>query len=103
MQREGATANAEIATEYPIASLWHDGQLLAGFIDLLVVKRDTVMVIDFKTDAVRAGALATTYPEYAEQLRLYGEMLQSAGVIGTRALRCGLLFTATGELRWAEA
>ena len=103
LQREGATANAEIATEYPIASLWHDGQLLAGFIDLLVVKRDTVMVIDFKTDAVRAGALATTYPEYAEQLRLYGEMLQSAGVIGTRALRCGLLFTATGELRWAEA
>jgi len=97
------SAGAEVATEYAIVGAWLDGQLLTGFIDLLIVDASTVTVIDFKTDAARPGALATTYPEYDAQLRLYGKLLDAAGVIGTRAWRCGLLFTATGELRWADA
>ncbi len=96
------SADSQIATEYPVAQQWRDGQLLTGLIDLLVVTPDQVTVIDFKTDAVRPGPLATACPEYHAQLNLYGEMLRTASVVGARSLRCGLLFTATGELRWSD-
>lgn len=95
-------ADTEVATEYPLAQQWRDGQLLTGIIDLLVVAPEQVTVIDFKTDAVRPGPLATAYPEYDAQLSLYGEMLRTAAVVGTRSLRHGMLFTATGELRWSD-
>jgi hypothetical protein len=42
------------------------------------------------------------YPEYARQARTYGRLLTSAGVVGTRRLRCGLLFTAEGAVRWVD-
>ena len=87
-------------TEYPLSIPWRDGTLLSGFIDLLAIGAGTAMVVDFKTDAVVAGALASVYPRYAAQLRLYGEMLRTTGLLGSRVLRLGLLLTATGELRW---
>jgi ATP-dependent helicase/nuclease subunit A len=89
-----------VATEYPLAMHRSDGKLLSGYIDLLVVRDGEVLVIDYKTDAPLSGALSAVYPKYAAQLRLYGELLEAAGVIGPRRLRLGLLLTATGELRW---
>ncbi len=93
-------AATTLATEYPLAMSWTDGKLLSGFIDLLVVSADAATVIDFKTDTPLPGALPAVYPEYAAQLRLYGDMLRVAGLVGARELRLGLLFTASGEVRW---
>jgi ATP-dependent exoDNAse (exonuclease V) beta subunit len=89
-----------VSTEYPLAMPWAGGKLLSGFIDLLVFGADTVMVIDFKTDAPLGGALPVAYPRYAAQLQLYGSMLRATGILGARELRLGLLLTATGEIRW---
>ena len=89
-----------IATEYPLAMGTRDGKLLTGFIDLLAVSATEVVVLDFKTDAPVAGVLARAYPRYAAQLRLYAELLHAAGVLEGRALRLGVLLTASGELRW---
>ena len=89
-----------VTTEYPLAMQWNDGKLLSGYLDLLAVSPERVTVIDYKTDAPQAGPLPTAYPEYAAQLRLYGDLLRTAGVVGTRALELGLLLTASGELRW---
>lgn len=91
---------ATVATEYPLAMPWTDGKLLTGFIDLLVLNADAAMVIDFKTDAPAGGPVAIAYPKYAAQLRLYGEMLRTAGMVGERELRLGLLLTASGEVHW---
>jgi ATP-dependent exoDNAse (exonuclease V) beta subunit len=91
-----------VRTEYPLAVAWENGTLLSGFIDLLVLSPDSVTVLDYKTDAPRSGALAAAYPRYAEQLRIYVEMLRRAEVIGTRRVRAGLLLTASGEIRWDE-
>jgi len=91
----------DLACEYPIVQAASEGRLLTGFVDLLIRDADTLTVIDLKTDAVIPGPLEVAYPEYARQLGLYAEMLRAAGVVGERRLRCGLLFTATGELRWA--
>jgi ATP-dependent exoDNAse (exonuclease V) beta subunit len=102
LRRFGLAGNPAVTlmTEYPLAMLWNDGKLLSGFIDLLALSDDTAMVIDFKTDTPVAGGLAAVYPKYAAQLRLYGDMLRTAGLVGARQLRLGLLLTATGKLRW---
>lgn len=55
---------------------------------------------DYPPDAPRPGSLAAAFPEYAAQLRLYGDLLRAAGVVGDRELQLGVLLTASGELRW---
>lgn len=89
-----------LVTEYPLAMSWNGGKLMTGFIDLLVLNATQAMVIDFKTDAPPSGPVFASYPKYAAQLRLYGEMLRAAGIVGERELRLGLLLTAAGELHW---
>ena len=89
-----------VATEYPLAATWQGGKLLTGFVDLLVLTRETILILDFKTDAPVDGPLSGAYPHYAEQLRLYGELLRTTGVVGSLPLRLGLLLTASGEVRW---
>jgi ATP-dependent exoDNAse (exonuclease V) beta subunit len=96
----GGKATLTVRTEYPLAIPWHDGKLLTGFVDLLMLSADSALIIDFKTDAPIAGALATAYPRYTAQLQLYGEMCRATGVSAGRTLRLGLLFTASGELKW---
>jgi ATP-dependent exoDNAse (exonuclease V) beta subunit len=98
----GVLGNAAVgvASEYPLAMPWNDGQLLSGSLDLVAVASDRVTVIDYKTDAPRPGRLHTAYPEYARQLRLYGDLLRAAGVVGARTLQLGVLLTASGEVRW---
>jgi hypothetical protein len=36
----------------------------------------------------------------AAQVRAYAELLKTAGLGRDRAVRCGLLFTADGAMRW---
>jgi ATP-dependent exoDNAse (exonuclease V) beta subunit len=91
----------QLCCEYPIYDA-QPGKLLIGLIDLLAVSGREVAVIDFKSDQPRDGTVAAAYPTYAEQLRLYALALQRSGRLGARAVRVGLLLTATGELRWQE-
>jgi ATP-dependent helicase/nuclease subunit A len=59
-------------------------------------------VIDFKTDAPPEGPLEAGYAEYAAQVAAYGRLLDASGLLGERRLRCGLLFTADGRIRWLQ-
>ncbi len=87
-------------TEYPLTMRHAGGRLVSGYADLVVTRADELWVVDYKTNTPRAGVLARAYPEYAAQLRLYAHMLHGAAVVGTRRVHLGVLFTATGELRW---
>jgi len=91
---------ADLQVEYPVAGAWGDGLLLTGYIDLVSVSAGRVDVLDFKTDPPPAGGVERAYPHYASQVRLYGHLLEQAGVTGARPPRCGLLFTADGAIRW---
>ena len=51
---------------------------------------------------VRSNAVEQTYPNYAAQVRIYGKLLETAGLMKDRRLRCGLFFIAEGNLRWIE-
>ena len=93
---------SDLQLEYPVAGPWTDGQLASGYIDLVSVQDGRVDLIDFKTDMPPAGPVAQAYPKYAAQVRIYGKLLEAAGILKDRHLRCGLLFTAEGSIRWIE-
>jgi ATP-dependent exoDNAse (exonuclease V) beta subunit len=91
---------ADLQLEYP--GPWTDGQLASGYIDLVAVEDGRVDIIDFKTDAPSPGPVEQTYPKYAAQVRIYGKLFETAGILKDLPLRCGLLFTADGSIRWIE-
>ncbi|HUI26291.1 MAG TPA: 3'-5' exonuclease, partial [Candidatus Kryptonia bacterium] len=90
-----------LSCEHPVYDT-QPGALLIGLIDLLAISDQEVVVIDFKSDQPRDGDVAAVYPQYAEQLRLYGAALEHSNRIGSRIVRLGLLLTATGQLRWLD-
>ena len=90
----------DLQLEYPVAGPWSDGQLASGYIDLVVVEDGRVDIIDFKTDTPPPGPVEQTYPKYVAQVRIYGKLLETAGIVKDRRLHCGLLFTADGSIRW---
>jgi ATP-dependent helicase/nuclease subunit A len=90
----------DLQIEYPIAGAWDGGLLLSGYIDLVAVTDGRVDVIDFKTDAPPHGPVEHAYPQYVGQVRAYGRLLGASGILQDRSIRCGLLFTADGEIRW---
>ncbi|HXG51503.1 MAG TPA: UvrD-helicase domain-containing protein [candidate division Zixibacteria bacterium] len=92
-----------LCLEYPIAGQWEEGRLATGFIDLIAVDDRRLTVIDFKTDLPPSGPIEESYPHYAAQVRAYGKLLGIAGLLVGRGLRCGLLFTADGAIRWLES
>jgi hypothetical protein len=97
-----------IYTHAPVAKGLTKGFGFAAPLFVQVALRFTVVdleagtVIDFKTDAPPAGPVESTYPEYARQARTYGHLIASADIAADRRVRCGLLFTADGVIRWVE-
>ena len=85
-----------------VAGAWDGGQLLTGYIDLVGASGGHLDVIDFKTDAPPEGELEEAYPDYVSQIRIYGRLLEAAGVPRGRRLRLGLLFTADAIIRWIQ-
>lgn len=98
----GGPLSAGLQIEYPVAGLQDHGILLSGYIDLVAVTDETLVVIDFKTDAPPAGPVEATYPAYVRQVAAYTRLLQTAGVGTGRRVRYGLLFTADGSIRWCK-
>jgi ATP-dependent exoDNAse (exonuclease V) beta subunit len=92
----------DLQLEYPVAGSWSDGQLASGYIDLVAVENGRVDIIDFKTDNSPTRPVEQTYPKYAAQVRIYGKLIETAGILKDRHLRCGLLFTADGSIRWID-
>jgi hypothetical protein len=89
----------DLRLEYPVA-LGRDGMLLQGYVDLLGSRDGVVTVVDFKTDAPPPGDVAATYASYVEQVASYGRILVELGVARPGGVKCGLLFTADGRMRW---
>jgi len=91
---------ANLQVEYPVAGPWTNGQLASGYIDLVAVEDGRVDVIDFKTDMPPSGPVEQIYPKYPAQVRTYGKLLETAGILKYCDFRYGLLFTADGNIRW---
>ena len=101
LEREGLrrVPGDDLRLEYPIAT-GEAGKLLLGYLDLLATKDGGLVVVDFKTDAPPKVGVAESYPAYVEQVREYGRILVKLGLAKAGAVRCGLLFTGDGGMRW---
>ncbi len=63
-----------------VGTVQPDGSVLEGFIDLMYREDDgSLVVVDYKTDAVPAGALPSRVAYYAPQLRTYADSVRRAG------------------------
>jgi hypothetical protein len=89
----------DLRLEYPVAGPGDDGKLLAGYADLVSAAEGQLDILDFKTDQPPQESMEDEFPEYAEQVRTYARLIVGGG-IQSAAIRCGLLFTAEGRIRW---
>jgi len=48
-------------------------------------------------DTPAAGAVEQANPRYVAHVRIYAKLLETAGILKDRHLRCGFLFTADGS------
>jgi ATP-dependent helicase/nuclease subunit A len=101
LEREGLRRRPgpDLRLEYPVAAE-EDGALLQGYVDLLAAEGAGLAVVDFKTDAPPRRGAEADHPAYVEQVRAYGRLLVKLGLARPGAVRCGLLYTADGGIRW---
>ena len=63
-----------------VGTLQPDGTVLEGFVDLIYREDDgTLIIVDYKTDAIPAAALETRVAHYAPQLQAYTDILPNTG------------------------
>lgn len=67
------------------------GRLISGQVDRLVLARDTVTVLDLKSDRPPPLAAESVHPAYLRQMSAYRALLRS--IFPGRAVRCLLLWT----------
>jgi ATP-dependent helicase/nuclease subunit A len=94
------TLFSRLRLEYPIAAPGEGGTLLIGYADLVAMRDRQTIILDFKTDLPPRGAVEQTHPEYVAQVRTYASLLNAAQPGRMPEIRCGLLFTADGQIRW---
>ena len=65
--------------EQYVGTVRDDGTVLEGYVDLIYREDDgTLVVVDYKTDAIPAGALASRVTYYRPQMEAYVECLTAA-------------------------
>jgi ATP-dependent helicase/nuclease subunit A len=101
LEREGLRRppGGDLRLEYPVAAAGK-GTLLLGYLDLLAVRGEEIIVLDFKTDAAPTGDVQVTHPDYVAQVRAYERILVDLGVAKAGKVKGCLLFTADGIARW---
>jgi ATP-dependent helicase/nuclease subunit A len=70
-----------------------DGRAVSGVVDRLVVQRDRVLALDFKTDRPSPRTIADTPPAYLVQMALYRAVLRQ--IFPGRSVSCALVWTET--------
>jgi hypothetical protein len=59
-------------------------------VNVVAVEDGQLDVIDFTTDPRPPGPVEQAYPKYAAQVRIYGKLLETAGILEDR--NCALWF-----------
>ncbi|HET9646617.1 MAG TPA: PD-(D/E)XK nuclease family protein, partial [Microlunatus sp.] len=78
------------------ATVDDDGRIIEGIVDLMYREDDgRIVIVDYKTDAVPAAAVAARVAHYQPQLRAYGTILAAATAAQPRS--CLLFLHPTGS------
>ena len=79
-------------TEAPIAAVLPDGQVIAGTVDRLLVERDRVLLVDFKTGRRAPAGLAQVPDHHLRQMSAYAAAL--AVIFPGSRIEAALLYTS---------
>jgi ATP-dependent helicase/nuclease subunit A len=90
---------ATVRLEYPLAGPGDAEELLLACADFVHYGPAGLTIVDFKSDTPPTGPVAATYPAYVRQVQTYGRLLRQVAALAG-PWRCGLLFTASGDLHW---
>jgi ATP-dependent exoDNAse (exonuclease V) beta subunit len=72
--------------EMYVATLNHDGTVLEGYVDLIFREDDgSLVIVDYKTDAVPAGAIGSRVTYYRPQINAYVRCLTAATGVAVTA------------------
>jgi ATP-dependent exoDNAse (exonuclease V) beta subunit len=78
-------AERERWRETYVGTIQEDGIVLEGFVDLIYREDDgSLVIVDYKTDAIPAGAVETRAADYRPQLDTYARAHQDAGAVRPR-------------------
>lgn len=91
----GALFGINSKAEVPIMGVV-DGKIISAVVDRLVVEKDRVMVIDFKTNRPAAAALEDVPGVYLKQMRAYKELLEK--IYPDKKVSTLILWTDTSQL-----
>lgn len=99
----GPTSRAEIAVRGTLTDQAGQPRSVSGSIDRLVIGRDDILAIDFKTNSSVPDPenLHSQVPDYCAQMAIYADLL--AGLFPDKTIRCGLLWTSQPRLDWISA
>jgi len=79
-------------TEAPIAAVLPDGQVIAGTVDRLLVERERVLLVDFKTGRRAPAGLAQVPDHHLRQMSAYAAAL--AVIFPDLRIEAALLYTS---------
>jgi ATP-dependent helicase/nuclease subunit A len=85
----------ERLTEVPVRAVL-DGKLYQGQIDCLVIGKDKILLVDYKSTLNPPTTLEDVPKSYIQQLALYAASVRA--LYPQHLLECALLWTATGKL-----
>ena len=89
----------QILTEYPISLRLDNGQVLRGWVDVLLETSDGWVIIDHKSSPRPKSEWAQEVVEYSGQLEAYRQALQA---VGRTTLGCWIHFPVSGGIVRAE-
>lgn len=94
-EKFAAVFGAESKAEVPVMGLVN-GKIISGQIDRLVVEKDRVMIIDFKTNRPAAQKPEDVQPAYVKQLRAYKLLIEK--IYPEKNVETLILWTDTATL-----
>lgn len=94
-EKFAAVFGADSKAEVPVMGLV-DGKIISGQIDRLVVEKDRVMIIDFKTNRPAALRVEDVQPAYVKQLRAYKLLIEK--IYPQKNVETLILWTDTATL-----
>jgi ATP-dependent exoDNAse (exonuclease V) beta subunit len=85
--------------EMYVGTVQDDGTVVEGYVDLIYEEDDgSLVIVDYKTDAIPAGAVDSRVEYYAPQLRAYARMLGEATAAGPVEARIAFLGPSTSHV-----
>lgn len=94
-EKFGSLFGANSKAEIPIMGVF-EGKIVSAVVDRLVVEKEQVLIIDFKTNRPAANSLADVPSVYLKQMRAYKELLQK--IYPDKQVTTLILWTDTSQL-----